>query len=157
MGHSHGATRLPGSWLPRGSPVPESRAGMTLIELLVALALVAILLSASTLAISAALDRREDPLDALRRVLAEARRTAAARESAVHLELDPSGDYRLLGTDTVLDRGRLPAALPSGAFTTTLFAGGTSSGGTFCLGDAVRSRRVRIDRVTSAPQDSGGC
>ncbi|HEX2090784.1 MAG TPA: prepilin-type N-terminal cleavage/methylation domain-containing protein [Longimicrobiaceae bacterium] len=145
--------------LPRS---PSGRAGMTLIELIVALAIIGVLLGVTTMAISAVADRFSSPGERLGEIVSGARTTAARRAEPLRLRLLAGGRYELVAIDSpvVVEEGSLPVAEVAPVPTAvTFYPAGTSSGGSFCIRDESAWERFEVDRVTGAliPAPCTGC
>jgi prepilin-type N-terminal cleavage/methylation domain-containing protein len=131
----------------------RGRAGMTLIEVIVVIAIMGVLLSVSVAAIHVVGSGDADPEAALQDVMTEARMLAARSGEPVGILFDAGGGFHIEGGDgATIRRGALPVeAVEPAPLAVRVFPAGTSGGGVIRLRARGEWRTFTIDPVTARP------
>jgi prepilin-type N-terminal cleavage/methylation domain-containing protein len=131
--------------------LPRERAGLTLIELIVVLAIMGLLLGVSVAAIHLVTANDAGPESALQEVMAEARMLAARGGEPVLILFDAQGRFRVEdAAGSPLPQGALPVqTLEPAPLAVRVFPGGTSDGGTLRVRRGGEWQTFAIDRVTA--------
>ena len=129
------------------------RAGFTLIELIVVIAIMGVMLSVSVAALGRTFGAETTPAGLVGELASEARLQAARREEPVRATLLSDGSYRLLSarTDSVIGEGKLAIqGVQPSPWTATFFPLGTSTRAELRIRLADAWHPLRLDPVTGS-------
>jgi prepilin-type N-terminal cleavage/methylation domain-containing protein len=129
------------------------RAGFTLIELIVVVAIVGVILSVSVAALGRTFGAETTPAGVVNELASEARLQAARREEPVRATLLSDGSYRLssLRTDSVIGEGKLDVeGVQPSPWTATFFPLGTSTRADLRIRLDATWHPLRLDPVTGS-------
>jgi prepilin-type N-terminal cleavage/methylation domain-containing protein len=127
------------------------RAGFTLIELIVVIAIVGVMLSVSVAALGRTFGAETTPAGLVGELASEARLQAARREEPVRATLLSDGSYRLASarTDSVFGEGKLTVeGVQPSPWSATFFPLGTSTRAELRIRLDATWHTVRLDPVT---------
>jgi prepilin-type N-terminal cleavage/methylation domain-containing protein len=127
------------------------RAGFTLIELIVVIAIMGVMLSISVAALGRTFGAETTPAGLVGELASEARLQAARREEPIRATLLSDGSYRLASvrTDSVIGEGKLAVeGVQPSPWSATFFPLGTSTRATLRIRLDDTWHTVRLDPVT---------